>query len=344
MNGQQAPDDWTTPGAFEVAPGVFRVPLPLPNDGLKAVNVYVLRNDAGEVTLVDSGWAIPEARELLVVALDKLGHGLPDIRRFLVTHIHRDHYTLAIALRREFGTTVALGAGEQPSFDVITSPQRRPFEQELGRMRALGAIEISEQMRAAHGPHEPPTESPWELPDEWLSPGRVEAAGRQLDVVPTPGHTRGHVVFHDTADALMFAGDHVLPTITPSIGLEPALSPNPLGHFLDSLALVRGRPDAQLLPAHGPVAPSVHARVDELIAHHGRRLDQTEAAVRAGATTARDVAEQLRWTRREKHLDDLDLFNRMLAIGETGAHLELLVLQDRVTSTEVDGVRHYAVG
>lgn len=29
--------DWTTPGVYPVAPGVHRIPLPLPNDGLRAV-------------------------------------------------------------------------------------------------------------------------------------------------------------------------------------------------------------------------------------------------------------------------------------------------------------------
>lgn len=342
MNVSAQPDDWTAPGSYEVAPDVFRVPLPLPNDGLKAVNVYVLRDTTGRLTLIDSGWDIPEARDQLLTALDKLGHGPPDIDRFLVTHIHRDHYTLGVALRAEFGTTVALGADEKASFDAILAPQHRPFGQELTRMRLLGALDISERMRAAHGGH-PPEQSPWELPDEWLEPGQVTASGRRLDVVPTPGHTRGHVVFHDQAAALLFAGDHVLPTITPSIGLQPAIAPNPLGDFLNSLALVRSRPDALLLPAHGPIAPSVHKRVDELVAHHGQRLDETVAAVRSGATTAYDVAGVLRWTKRGRHFDELDLFNQMLAVGETGAHLELLVLQDRVSMTDVDGVRHYSI-
>jgi len=31
--------DWTEPGVFPVAPGVHRVPLPLPTDRLRAVNV-----------------------------------------------------------------------------------------------------------------------------------------------------------------------------------------------------------------------------------------------------------------------------------------------------------------
>ena len=48
--------DWTAPGVYPVAPGVHRVPLPLPTDGLRAVNVYVVEDDGGLV-LIDSGWA-----------------------------------------------------------------------------------------------------------------------------------------------------------------------------------------------------------------------------------------------------------------------------------------------
>ena len=86
---------------------------------------------------------------------------------------------------------------------------------------------------------------------------------------------------------------------------------------------------------------STHARVDELIAHHGRRLDHTEAAVTAGASTAHQVAEQLRWTRRDRRLAELDQFNQMLAVLETRAHLTLLVAQGRVRAAEIsDGVEH----
>jgi glyoxylase-like metal-dependent hydrolase (beta-lactamase superfamily II) len=338
--------DWTEPTVEEVADGVHRIPLPLPNDGLRAVNVYVVRDDEGRITLIDSGWAIPEARELLVQMLGKLGHTPGDIARFLVTHIHRDHYTLGIALRREFGTKVALGVGERPSLEVILAPKHRPLERELTRMRRLGATALADELASklpGHGAL-PPTDHYWELPDEWLAPEPVTVGARELEVVPTPGHTQGHVVFHDTANKLLFAGDHVLPTITPSIGLEPSGAELPLRDFLESLKLVRGRPDARLLPAHGSVTDSVHARVDELIAHHGKRLDQTEAAALAGATTAFDIAAILKWTRRERSLDELDQFNRMLAIGETGAHLDLLVLQGRLNVVETDGVCHYMRG
>ena len=35
--------DWTRPGVYRCAPDVYRIPLPLPMDGLRAVNVYAIR-------------------------------------------------------------------------------------------------------------------------------------------------------------------------------------------------------------------------------------------------------------------------------------------------------------
>jgi glyoxylase-like metal-dependent hydrolase (beta-lactamase superfamily II) len=65
-------EHWTAEGAWEVAEGIYRIPLPLPMDGLRAINVYVLTTDDGLV-LVDGGWAIPEARELLDRCLRSIG-------------------------------------------------------------------------------------------------------------------------------------------------------------------------------------------------------------------------------------------------------------------------------
>src|SRR6202022_2489877 len=111
-----------------------------------------------------------------------------------------------------------------------------------------------------------------------------------------------------------FAGDHVLPHITPSRGLETIPEPKPLHSYLDSLRLVRDMPDTLLLPAHGPVTRSVHTRVEELLAHHEERLHASANEVRAGAGTAFQVARAMPWTRRRRTLDDLDPFSQMLAV------------------------------
>ena len=334
-------DDWTAPGVYEVAPDVFRVPLPLPSDGLRAVNIYVIV-DAGRLVCIDSGWAVSDARAVLDAALTSLGCSVADIDRFLVTHAHRDHYTMAVSLRRSEGMAVSLGVGERPSIEAIADPDRSPFDERLSALRRYGAGHLVDLVGADMAASHDAQRSEWEPPDSWLDEGDIVlGSGRRLGVVETPGHTRGHVVFRDPGNRLLFAGDHVLPIITPSIGFEPVASDNPLGDFLGSLARVRRLPDAVLLPAHGPVAPSVHARIDQLVDHHGRRLDQTLAALTAGATSVFEVAGRLRWTRRERTLAELDLFNQMLAVTETAAHLRLLVAQERVARILDEGIYRY---
>ncbi len=96
-----------------------------------------------------------------------------------------------------------------------------------------------------------------------------------------------------------------------------------------------------VLPAHGPVARSVHARVDELIEHHHTRLAQIDETVDAGAATAGESARRLLWTRRGRTFGELDLLSRCLAVTETMAHLDVLALVGRLSRSEVDGVAHY---
>ena len=65
MIEDDAPDrDWTEPGVFRCAPGVHRIPLPLPQDGLRAVNVYAVDDGAGWCSSTPAGRS-PQARELL---------------------------------------------------------------------------------------------------------------------------------------------------------------------------------------------------------------------------------------------------------------------------------------
>jgi len=333
---------WAEPGVHPVAPGVHRIPLPLPMDGLRAVNVYVLETDDG-LTLIDGGWAIEESRTLLEKSLAVLGHGLADIGRFLVTHVHRDHYTQAVTVRREFGSHVSLGLGDKPTLDLILEPGASTADPHVRMLREAGATRIANGWEK-YGADARPDLSQWEYPDTWLDGDhQIPVGTRVLDAVHTPGHTQGHYVFADHTAGLLFAGDHVLPRITPSIGFEPVLADQPLGDFLGSLAKVRAMPDLTLLPAHGPVAPSVHARVDELVAHHDQRLDHCREAVQAEPGTAYDVARRLTWTRHEHALDDLDLFNAALATLETRAHLELLVARGEMRTSPADGGRAYTL-
>jgi glyoxylase-like metal-dependent hydrolase (beta-lactamase superfamily II) len=329
--------DWTLPGVYAVSDGLYRIPLPLPDDGLRAVNVYAVRDGDGLV-MVDSGWALAEARDLLEQAVKALGCGLEDVRRFLVTHVHRDHYTMAVAVRREFGTRIALGRGEAGTLRLIRGGKSGAGL--LTQLRRGGALELTLELQSMRESSDP---ADWADPDDWLdAPDDIELETGTWQAYPTPGHTRGHVVFVDAGRDVMFAGDHVLPRITPSIGFEQNAAGLPLRDYLDSLELVRGLPDRRLLPAHGPVSPSVHARVDQLIDHHDTRLARIEETIGAHPGTAADTARRLRWTRRERRFDELDIFSRCLAVTETLAHLDVLVAAGRLRQAGSDETIRYS--
>jgi glyoxylase-like metal-dependent hydrolase (beta-lactamase superfamily II) len=343
MEPTDAPDpsDWTAEGAYLVAPGIHRIPLPMPSDGLRAVNVYAIE-DGDKLVLIDAGWALEESQAQLSRSLERIGLAIGDITQFLVTHVHRDHYTQAVTIRRELGAHIALGAEEMPAFTAMNDPKWTPTGPQVAQLRRAGAETVIRDLVASgHGDHFDLTM--WEQPDEWLKDRTpIPLSGRELTAVATPGHTQGHMVFVSEAEALLFAGDHVLPHITPSIGFEAAPGSLPLGAYLESLALVRAMPDMILLPAHGPVTGSVHERIDELVAHHDRRLADSLAAVQRGAATAYETARLLTWTRRERAFDDLDPFNQMLATCETAAHLDLLVARGVLVESAEDGLSTYS--
>lgn len=337
---------WTEPGVEDLGAGLYRIPLPLPEDSLKAVNVYAITGDDG-VDLVDAGMAIVQAREQLTEALGRLGYELGDIRNFFITHIHQDHYTLAVELRTTLRGQISLGEGERVNMEAIRAVAAGRTEIGFIQMlHAMGATELADQIKHLMGAR--PDRVPrldWSDPDRWLADGAtLDSGSRTLRVIHTPGHTRGHVVFHDEAGASLFAGDHVLPHITPSIGFQPAITKMALHDYLGSLRLLLALPDARLLPAHGPVCESTHDRVTELLAHHETRLEQTLEAASGDPVTAFVAANSIPWTRRQRKFADLDPMSQLLAVGETSAHLEVLVVRGQLARhTSPAGIDTYTL-
>lgn len=331
---------WYRSGPETVAPGLHRIPLPLPDDGLRAVNAYAIE-DRGGLVLVDPGQYGEETTQQLDEGLRALGLSLDKLTRCLVTHVHRDHYTNAVALRRRFGAAVALGDHEQASLSRLGGADHTPIRTQLEMLPACGASSLVAVLGGAEHGREPPADV-WEQPTEWLTDGQlIHLESRTLEVVRTPGHTRGHVVLRDTEAGLLLTGDHVLPHITPSIGFEPAPGQLPLAEFLDSLQRLLAQPDAVLVPAHGQVTASVHERIAELLAHHRERLAQTADQVAGGAHSPCEVASRMRWTRRERELRELDPYNTMLAVLETKAHLDVLAERNTISRRHHHGRLDY---
>ncbi|WP_280341964.1 MBL fold metallo-hydrolase [Nocardia neocaledoniensis] len=338
----EQPAHWTEAGAHPVAPGVYRIPLPLPLDGLTAVNAYLIEAGPGLI-LIDPGWASRQTEMAISSALRSLGHQLNDVTLCLATHHHWDHYTQAYAWRFTLGSRVLIGEHERHSIEDFGEDSSR-FPNHAPLLLRCGAADLAKRLVTRTPPsHE--IGVPFGVPDGWLKHGdRVElSAGHALEVMATPGHTRGHVAFYHRGLGLLFSGDHVLPAITPSIGFELVPESQPLRSFLASLRLVRELPDAVLLPSHGPVTASAHVRIDDLFDHHRQRLTRVADEVAGGADTAYAVARMLPWTRRAVRFDDLPLDHQLSAITEIDAHLDVLAFLGRVTHQDAGLVRSYTV-
>jgi glyoxylase-like metal-dependent hydrolase (beta-lactamase superfamily II) len=123
----------------------------------------------------------------------------------------------------------------------------------------------------------------------------VAAAGCELRVVATPGHTSDSLSFRldgPGAGPAVLTGDTILGRGTTVI----AHPDGALGPYLASLRRLAELSDATaVLPGHGPELPDAPAAARRYLAHREERLEQVREALRTlGAdATARQVVERV---------------------------------------------------
>jgi glyoxylase-like metal-dependent hydrolase (beta-lactamase superfamily II) len=120
----------------------------------------------------------------------------------------------------------------------------------------------------------------------------IRAAGLEVRVVATPGHTSDSVCFHladDGPQGTVLTGDTILGRGTTMLDYPDGT----LGDYLASLDRLEALGTTVVLPAHGPVLPSLEATVRAYRGHRQERLDQIRAALeRLGRDAAvSDVAD-----------------------------------------------------
>jgi glyoxylase-like metal-dependent hydrolase (beta-lactamase superfamily II) len=124
---------------------------------------------------------------------------------------------------------------------------------------------------------------------EGLAPGdTITAAGCEIRVVPTPGHTADSVSLHLPADHALLTGDTVLGRGTAVIADDGNLA-----DYLATLDRLRALADqaelTDLLPGHGPLLSNPAATLDYYISHRHERLAEITAALDAGDRTTDQI-------------------------------------------------------
>lgn len=333
----QAASEFSPPE--ELAPGVYRVAIPIPVP-LRYVNAYLLRGRDGW-TVVDTGFHTPEAEACWQRAFRALGIGPSDLEQIVVTHYHPDHFGCAGWLQRLSGAPVLMLARERPQVETFWSPDGQAGEALADFFARHG---MPEALTAAlPALHRDALEMVQPLPTiRWVEPGDVITAGhRRFEVIWAPGHAEGLMVLWAPDEKLLLADDLVLATISPNVSLFPHSVHNPLRQFLASLDRIRDLPARLVLPGHREPIGDLRRRAGELAEHHAQRLERAAGIVRR--LLDRQKAPPTAW---EVNLElfgpQPDLFTTRFAMGESLAHLEYLVEAARLRRIEADGVLRYA--
>ncbi|MGZ6390834.1 MAG: MBL fold metallo-hydrolase [Ktedonobacterales bacterium] len=321
-----------------IEPGVWCIPLPLPF-ALRSANVYLLDDGTGNWALVDSGLGLPADEAALRAGLAIAGLSVAQISTLILTHAHPDHIGLSGPIAAESGAEVYILAGEgQRLYDVWTPDNPAVFSA-VEAMYATNGMPPDEAQRASKANRK--IRSILRLPPaadmRLLEDGDELRLGRHVyHVLWTPGHSDYHMCLL-REDGLFIAGDHILPSITPNIGLYPHARPDPLRDYFVALRRVRDLPVRLVLPGHRRPLTDLATRAEELRAHHEERSAFTLASLAAHPTGshAASIAAELFGARLRTEED------RRFALAETLAHLEYLRSEERATREQRDGVFYY---
>ncbi len=332
------PLDRTKPAdgaTLEVAPGVHWLRMPLPFV-LNHINLWLLADGDGW-TLVDTGIRSRKTQEIWEQVLQRDIGGKP-VRRIIVTHLHPDHAGLAGWLCERLGAELWMTREEYLLARVLASDRPPPPESARQFFQAAGMTAEQLERYASHYGQYAQVVSDLPLSYRRLQQDEeLQIGANRWRVVIGRGHSPEHACLYCESLGLLIAGDQVLPTISPNIGVWPTEPhANPLADWLESCRRLPVQiPDSVLvLPAHGRPFHGLKPRLAALIEEHESGLQRLRGLC-AEPKRVVDVFEAL-------FRGAVTSGNLIMAIGESVAHLRYLQAENEVTvKRDANGVDWY---
>lgn len=327
----------------QIHPGIYRIPVPVPFE-VDPVNVYLLTG--ATPTVIDTGLPTPEAMNVLQDALQQVGLNWRSIKQILLTHGHIDHFGLAPKWQELSGVPIRLHPVEHEAVESFYyQNDQTSVERSKNQLFHFGAPEpwvrkvtslrqrIIDFVGSKKQPHlELLTDEEW-----------IEAGDIRLQVIHTPGHSPGQVVFLAPEIRLAFTGDHLLAQISPNPDMTYGADPvamSGLPDYIASLIKLKNRLETGIkaFGGHGPAIEEPLTRIDEIIEMQQARTEHFDELLRAyGPVTAYELSDHFLEAIGKK----TSLSNEFLAIKETVGHLALLQQRGQLAWEEKSGVCYY---
>ncbi|MEG2975047.1 MAG: MBL fold metallo-hydrolase [Comamonas sp.] len=315
----------------EIVPGLLWLRMPMPMS-LDHINVYLLRDGEGWA-VVDTGLGIPTTFELWEKIFTEKLVGQP-LTRVICTHCHYDHAGAAHWLQERFGVPLLMTYGEFMMLRLLMGPPPDPLPQSHRDFYARAGVtdeELDHMVGAMRkDPFMPKPPSNYQR----IRTGEVLQVGeRQWRIVLGEGHSPEHACLYCEEDGILLAGDQVLPRITSNVMISP-IEPegNPLKDWMASLQRLHSLPaDTLVLPSHQGVFYGLHERLDQIREHHEQQFDFLKSHLQqVGRASAAELVPVL-FPKLRGPVD------RLMALGETMAHLNLLYLAGELSRQSREG-------
>jgi glyoxylase-like metal-dependent hydrolase (beta-lactamase superfamily II) len=231
-----------------VLPGLWRLRLPLPWEGVPHCNAWAIAAGPG-IVLVDTGMHQPGSLAQLRLAMEQVHLRLEQVQLIVCTHAHSDHWGQVAPIKEIAGCEFWM----HPNHAHATASAADPAAALARRLevgRQSGVPEAALARYAERAKQTPSGIAAVIEPDRPLVAGDVvESDLGPWEVYETPGHAPSHVCLHQPERRLMISGDHLLGRI--SLYYDYGFSPDPVGEFLDSLDLVADLDVRLCLSGHG---------------------------------------------------------------------------------------------
>lgn len=310
----------------EITEGLWTIPIELPGNPLRNLNAYAVKAPAGgRDLLVDTGFYRPECLEELMQGI-RLLDLRPENTDVFLTHLHPDHVGNAGHLSR-LGYHMIMGALD---YDLMSFGPEARWK---GCMELLCAEGLPDDMfEKIRSSDESVVYTSGMFDARKVYNGQMLRCGNfDFECILTPGHSPGHMCLYDAKSGAMLLGDHVLFDITPNICVWVCMY-DALGMYLDSLRKIKQLNVKLPLPAHRTAGDiGLGERIDELLAHHGRRLDEAASIIeREPGLNAYQIASRMKWHIKADSWDSFPPSQQFFAQSETVAHLDRLYLSGRV--------------